>query len=141
MTLCSYKKIFAEEGKGQFSTRINVLGHAQQGGNPTPFDRNMGTKFGARALVQLLDQARVLGHQNATTPNTATLIGIEDRHITFTPVEELAEITNFEQRLPREQWWLKLRPIMRILAKHQGVYRGEAMDSEIHRATGVDEES
>jgi 6-phosphofructokinase 1 len=30
-------------------TRVTVLGHLQRGGSPTPFDRNLSTKFGARA--------------------------------------------------------------------------------------------
>lgn len=42
----------------QFTTRINVLGHAQQGGSPTPFDRNMATKLSARALEYLVTQVR-----------------------------------------------------------------------------------
>ena len=47
--------LFSEEGKGVFTTRQNVLGHMQQGGNPSPFDRNYGTKIAARA-VSLLNQ-------------------------------------------------------------------------------------
>ncbi|KIH52110.1 hypothetical protein ANCDUO_17791 [Ancylostoma duodenale] len=43
-----------------FSTRINILGHAQQGGSPTPFDRNMGTKLAARALEYIITQIKVL---------------------------------------------------------------------------------
>lgn len=30
-------------------TRVTVLGHLQRGGTPTPFDRNLGTRFGVRA--------------------------------------------------------------------------------------------
>ena len=41
--------LFAEEGKEVFSTRVNVLGHMQQGASPSPFDRNLGTKLAARA--------------------------------------------------------------------------------------------
>lgn len=44
---------------------------------------------------------------------------LQDRRVMFTPVSELAEITDFEHRLPINQWWLKIRPILRILAKHQ----------------------
>jgi 6-phosphofructokinase 1 len=40
------QQLFAEEGKNEFSTRVNILGHAQQGGSPSPFDRNSG-KSGA----------------------------------------------------------------------------------------------
>jgi len=37
--------MFAEEGVNIFSVRQNVLGHMQQGGTPTPFDRNLGTNL------------------------------------------------------------------------------------------------
>ena len=30
-------------------TRVTVLGHLQRGGSPTPFDRNLSTKYGAKA--------------------------------------------------------------------------------------------
>jgi 6-phosphofructokinase 1 len=44
-----------EEGKGVFSARSNILGHMQQGGVPSPFDRNLGIKFGGKALNYMLD--------------------------------------------------------------------------------------
>lgn len=38
---------------------------------------------------------------------------------------------NFRKRKPKEQWWLKLRPLLRILAKHQeGPYRADAIISK-----------
>jgi 6-phosphofructokinase 1 len=42
--------MFSEEGKGSFTCRKNVLGHMQQGGVPSPFDRNYGTKMAAKAV-------------------------------------------------------------------------------------------
>lgn len=48
--------LFSEEGKGVFTCRKNVLGHMQQGGMPSPFDRNFGTKMAAKALHYMSDQ-------------------------------------------------------------------------------------
>lgn len=31
------------------------------------------------------------------------------------------------QRIPKHQWWLKLRPLLRILAKHDSTYEEEGM--------------
>jgi len=31
-------------------SRVTVLGHLQRGGTPTPFDRNLGTRFGVKAV-------------------------------------------------------------------------------------------
>jgi 6-phosphofructokinase 1 len=41
------KKISDETG---LETRVTVLGHVQRGGSPTPYDRILGTRFGAIAL-------------------------------------------------------------------------------------------
>uniref|UniRef100_A0A183CFV4 PFK domain-containing protein n=1 Tax=Globodera pallida TaxID=36090 RepID=A0A183CFV4_GLOPA len=115
----------------QFSTRINILGHPQQGGKPTPFDRNMGTKFGARALDHLMKQINetfkpLTGKCDANTKETATLLGLIGREVVFSPLEKLASETDFEHRLPNNQWWLKIRPLLRILAKHRASYVQEA---------------
>ncbi len=34
------------------------------------------------------------------------------------------------RRLPTEQWWMKLRPLLRILAKHETVYVSEVLKEE-----------
>uniref|UniRef100_A0A3P9LXJ4 ATP-dependent 6-phosphofructokinase n=1 Tax=Oryzias latipes TaxID=8090 RepID=A0A3P9LXJ4_ORYLA len=46
-------QLYSEEGKGVFDCRKNVLGHMQQGGAPSPFDRNFGTKMSAKAMQWL----------------------------------------------------------------------------------------
>ena len=48
--------LFSEEGKGVFTCRQNVLGHMQQGGSPSPFDRNYGTKLAAKAVTLMIQQ-------------------------------------------------------------------------------------
>jgi len=129
------QRLFSEEGKGEFSTRINILGHAQQGGCPTPFDRNMGTKLAARAAEHLVLQVREFIDQNvkgingnhATCPETATLLGLRGRKVVFSPVEELSYETDFEHRLPTDQWWMMIRPLLRILSKHNSTYYTEAV--------------
>ncbi|VDM22854.1 unnamed protein product [Wuchereria bancrofti] len=63
---------------------------------------------------------------SATAADSATLLGLKDRRMVFTPVEELAQETDFEHRLPKDQWWMRLRPLLRILAKHDSTYETEA---------------
>uniref|UniRef100_A0A672K9Q5 ATP-dependent 6-phosphofructokinase, muscle type-like n=1 Tax=Sinocyclocheilus grahami TaxID=75366 RepID=A0A672K9Q5_SINGR len=50
--------LYSEEGKGVFDCRKNVLGHMQQGGTPTPFDRNFATKMGAKAVLWLTEKLK-----------------------------------------------------------------------------------
>ncbi|XP_069509552.1 ATP-dependent 6-phosphofructokinase, muscle type isoform X1 [Ambystoma mexicanum] len=113
--------LYSEEGKGIFDCRKNVLGHMQQGGTPTPFDRNFGTKMGAKAVNWITGKIKECSRHGrifANTPESACLLGMRKRSLVFQPLTELKEQTDFEHRLPKEQWWLKLQSILKILAKY-----------------------
>ena len=45
----------------------------------------------------------------------------------FQPVFDLKNRTDWDRRIPKEQWWLKLRPLLRILAKHEAAYHEEGI--------------
>ncbi|NXJ09887.1 PFKAM protein, partial [Odontophorus gujanensis] len=113
--------LYTEEGKGIFDCRKNVLGHMQQGGAPTPFDRNFGTKMGAKSVAWITGKIKECSRHGrifANTADSACLLGMRKRSLVFQPLTELKEQTDFEHRIPKEQWWLKLRPILKILAKY-----------------------
>ena len=55
-TLISWIRLYNEEGKEKFSVRQNILGHMQQGGWPSPFDRNVATKMAAKTVTWLVEQ-------------------------------------------------------------------------------------
>uniref|UniRef100_A0A672ND78 ATP-dependent 6-phosphofructokinase, muscle type-like n=1 Tax=Sinocyclocheilus grahami TaxID=75366 RepID=A0A672ND78_SINGR len=114
--------LYSEEGKGVFDCRKNVLGHMQQGGTPTPFDRNFGTKMGAKAVLWLTEKLKECyrhGRIFANTPDSACVLGMKKRAMIFQPLSDLKEDTDSEHRIPKTQWWLKLRPILKILAKYK----------------------
>ncbi|XP_054447559.1 ATP-dependent 6-phosphofructokinase, platelet type isoform X2 [Pteronotus mesoamericanus] len=114
-------QLYSEEGKGVFDCRKNVLGHMQQGGAPSPFDRNFGTKISARAMqwiTWILKEAQGKG-KKFVTDDSICVLGISKRTLVFQPVAELKKETDFEHRIPKQQWWLKLRPLMKILAKYK----------------------
>uniref|UniRef100_A0A8C0ZJ51 6-phosphofructokinase type A n=1 Tax=Cyanistes caeruleus TaxID=156563 RepID=A0A8C0ZJ51_CYACU len=113
--------LYSEEGKGVFDCRKNVLGHMQQGGSPTPFDRNFGTKMGAKAVAWITGKIKECSRHGrifANTADSACLLGMRKRSLVFQPIAELRQQTDFEHRIPKEQWWLRLRPILKILAKY-----------------------
>jgi 6-phosphofructokinase 1 len=94
-------RLYSEEGKGLFSTRSNILGHMQQGGSPSPFDRNMGTKMAAKAVEWLIAQLKEAprtgdGSINCTSADSAVLLGLVRRQYRFSPLKELIGETNFE---------------------------------------------
>uniref|UniRef100_A0A8C5Y1R5 6-phosphofructokinase type A n=1 Tax=Microcebus murinus TaxID=30608 RepID=A0A8C5Y1R5_MICMU len=114
--------LYSEEGKGIFDSRKNVLGHMQQGGSPTPFDRNFATKMGAKAMNWMsgkIKESYRNGRNFANSPDSGCVLGMRKRAWVFQPVTELKDQTDFEHRIPKEQWWLKLRPILKILAKYE----------------------
>ncbi|XP_061470698.1 ATP-dependent 6-phosphofructokinase, muscle type isoform X1 [Rhineura floridana] len=114
--------LYSEEGKGIFDTRKNVLGHMQQGGSPTPFDRNFGTKMGAKAVAWMSGKIKECSRHGrifANSPDSACLLGMRRRALVFQPLADLNKQTDFEHRIPKSQWWLKLRPILKILAKYK----------------------
>ncbi|KAL8164959.1 UNVERIFIED_CONTAM: hypothetical protein K2H54_019592 [Gekko kuhli] len=139
-------QLYSEEGKGVFDTRKNVLGHMQQGGAPSPFDRNFGTKIAAKAVLWL-SKKLIESYQRVSvttiflslvflvaaweseegkiftnSEDTVCLLGMRRRNLVFQPVGQLKDETDFEHRIPKEQWWLKLRPLMKILAKYKTSY-------------------
>lgn len=124
-------RLYAEEGKGIFTCRQNILGHMQQGGSPSVFDRNMGTKMAAKCVMWLMDamqkHKRPDGSVYCEGPETAVLLGLQGRTYGFTPVVELKVKTNWEKRIPTSQWWMCMRPLLRILAKHEAAYQEQGI--------------
>jgi len=122
-------RLYAEEGKNSFTVRQNILGHMQQGGWPSPFDRNVATKMAAKTVNWLIEQLTHVAARDGTVhaedPSTATLLGMRTRAYKFQPVQEIKEETDFVYRMSKEgtQWWLKLRSIMGILAQHDSTYQ------------------
>lgn len=69
-------------------------------------------------LIQCLCAGRVF----ANTEDSCCLLGMRRRTLVFQPVVQLKDETDFVHRIPKEQWWLKLRPLMKILAKYKTSY-------------------
>ncbi len=102
--------LFEEEGKDLFDVRQAILGHLQQGGNPTPFDRIQATRLAAQCIEFLIEEAE------QATPNAA-LIGFEAGQVEFHNLEDFPRMTDGEHQRPKSQWWMDLRPVARVLAQ------------------------
>ncbi|MDX1662150.1 MAG: 6-phosphofructokinase [Candidatus Promineifilaceae bacterium] len=102
--------LFEEEGGTLFDVREAILGHIQQGGNPTPFDRNMASRLAADCIEYFQKQAE------QEEPESA-VIGLLQGSIQFTNLEDIPRMLNRKERRPRDQWWMSLRPIARVLAQ------------------------
>jgi len=120
-------RMYSEEGKDHFTVRHNILGHSQQGGIPSPFDRAIATSMGAKAVIWLNEQLSSLAARDGTVhaedPPSATVLGMDQGAFKFHPVEDLAVGTDFEKRLKEgRKWWMDLRAINGVLAQHDSSY-------------------
>ncbi len=84
--------------------------HVQQGGDPTPFDRNIATRMVSRSIDFLIREA------NKVSPAGA-FIGMQNGQMTFTSLGDLPRLTDQQFGRPKEQWWLQRLPIARMLAQ------------------------
>ena len=102
--------IFEAESNDLFEVRQSILGHIQQGGNPSPFDRIQATRFAARCIDFLIEQAQ--------QPEPAgAFMGVEAGGITMHALEELPKLVDKENQRPKQQWWMDLRPIAKLMSQ------------------------
>jgi 6-phosphofructokinase 1 len=102
--------LFEEEGGDLFEVRQAILGHLQQGGSPTPFDRILATRLAKRCILHLIEAA-----ENGRTEVEA--IGLTGGTVQTLNLRDLPRLVDAERQRPLDQWWLDLRPIARILAQ------------------------
>ncbi len=108
--------LFEEEGGDLFEVRSAILGHTQQGGNPTPFDRIQATLFATRCIEYLEEQG------NQRHPRAAC-VGLVDSAVRFTELRDVNRIMDDEFQRPEEQWWMNLRPMVGMLAQPNAGFR------------------
>ena len=106
--ICS---LFEEEGKDVFDVRPAILGHLQQGGDPSPFDRIQANRLARLCLEFLIEECNKRGNRSA-------FIGLQNGQIQFHDMRDFERMVEGEYQRPREQWWLELRPIASLLAKY-----------------------
>ena len=123
-------ELLSEEGKGVFISRENILGHLQQGESPSPYDRILGVQYAAHTVDFLQKHAQASinsrGKVRAETEESACMMGLKGTKFRAIPLQQLAKETDFEHRIPTDQWWMSLRPLIGVFAKHkEHEFRGE----------------
>ncbi|MBK8020202.1 MAG: 6-phosphofructokinase [Chloroflexi bacterium] len=102
--------LFEQEGGGLFDVRETILGHVQQGGDPSPFDRIQATRLAGKCIEYLIENAP------SKTPMSA-FIGIEAGGIQIHNIEDFPRLVDQTYQRPKQQWWLNLQPIAKVLAQ------------------------
>ena len=103
------KALFEREGEGLFDVRGAILGHVQQGGDPSPFDRIQATRLAWESVRHLVEQAI------ADVPTDA-MVGLHHGRIQFTPLAEFPSLVEADTHRPLEQGWMALRPVADVMA-------------------------
>lgn len=111
--------LFEEEGGDMFDVRTTILGHIQQGGNPTPFDRIHAIRLAVQCIEFLIENALSESARSA-------FIGIESGGLRTHDIEDLPRMIDETYQRPKYQWWLGLRPIAKLLAQYEPEIVGEA---------------
>lgn len=105
--MCS---LFEEEGADRYDVRQAILGHMQQGGSPSPFDRIMATRLATRCIDYLIEQ--IDSHLY-----TCAFIGLQGKEIKFHNFEDFDRMVDLKIQRPKEQWWMEIRSIAKVLAQ------------------------
>lgn len=103
------RALFTAESDGLFSVREAILGHLQQGGDPSPFDRILAARLAARAVQELVADA-------TSGSSGATMIGLTQGRLGFTPIDDFPRLVDADHRRPTDQWWMGLRGLVHELS-------------------------
>ncbi|MBV7363406.1 6-phosphofructokinase [Actinomycetaceae bacterium TAE3-ERU4] len=112
-------RAFEQEGHGLYDVRHASLGHLQQGGSPTPFDRLLATRLTFHAMnwvENALQKAPADSYSCSSAGAQAVYIGLAEDAIRTAPIERVLEQVELENRRPRYQWWLGLRPVSEVVS-------------------------
>jgi 6-phosphofructokinase 1 len=105
--ICS---LFEEEGREAFDVRPAVLGHLQQGGDPSPFDRIQASRLARMCLEYLLNEC-------AQNSQNCAFVGLTDGELMFHDMRDFDRMVDEKYQRPKQQWWLQLKELASVMAK------------------------
>ena len=115
--------LFEEEGGDLFDVRQAILGHLQQGGDPSPFDRILATRLASRSIDFIEEQV-------VSIEPISACIGLRKGEIKFTDLEDVPRMLDVAHSRPKKQWWLQLRDVAGVLAQPAPQSRQERVNLE-----------
>lgn len=101
--------LFEKEGGDLFDVRQTILGHVQQGGSPTPYDRIQANRLAARALLRLIDLANDGSAE-------ALCIGRVKGKIAFTNLANMPDLVEAGIHRPAVESWLEAKGVARLMS-------------------------
>lgn len=106
--------LFEEESQDLYDVRQSILGHLQQGGIPSPFDRIQATRFATRSIEYLIKQAE-------NNLLDSAFLGLQGKELKFHHFDDFLRMADMKAQRSKEQWWLSLMPIFRLLSQPEKI--------------------
>jgi 6-phosphofructokinase 1 len=100
--------LFEKEGADLFDAREAILGHIQEGGDPSPFDRIQATRLTARSIEFLSEQLE-------SGTRASAMIGFQSGRLQFTDLTSYPTLVEPGVQRPLEQRWMAQRALERIM--------------------------
>jgi 6-phosphofructokinase 1 len=100
--------LFEKEGGDLFDAREAILGHIQEGGDPSPFDRIQATRLTARCIDFLSDQLE-------SGSRSSAMIGFQSGRLQFTDLTSYPTLVEQGVQRPVEQRWMAQRSLAQIM--------------------------
>ena len=100
--------LFEKEGGDLFDVRRAILGHIQEGGDPSPFDRIQATRLTARCIDYLTEQLE-------SETRASAMIGLQSGRVQFTDLTSYPNLIEDGAQRPLEQRWMERRPLAQLM--------------------------
>jgi 6-phosphofructokinase 1 len=100
--------LLEKEGGELFDAREAILGHIQEGGDPSPFDRIQATRLTARCIDFLAEQLE-------SGTGASAMIGFQSGRLQFTDLTSYPTLVERGVQRPVEQRWMTQRPLTQIM--------------------------
>ena len=97
------RALFEKEGGELWDSREAILGHIQEGGDPSPFDRIQATRLSARCIEFLAEQLE-------SGTRASAMIGFQSGRLQFTDLTSYPSLIEPEAQRPLEQRWMAQAP-------------------------------
>jgi 6-phosphofructokinase 1 len=100
--------LFEKEGGELFDARQAILGHIQEGGDPSAFDRIQATRLTARCVEFLAEQLE-------SGARASAMIGFQSGRLQFTDLTSYPTLIEQDLQRPLEQRWMDRRGLAKIM--------------------------
>ena len=100
--------LFEKEGGDLFDARQAILGHVQEGGDPSPFDRIHATSLTAHCIEFLSEQLE-------SGARASAMIGFQSGRLQFTDLTSYPSLVEKDVQRPLEQRWMERRQLAKIM--------------------------